>query len=376
MTAQSRADVITRPGERRCLQWRPTDAILTATAAAIQSVLSKQPKGLVGIADSNVGGTDWINFGKTLMVGRDGTDISIWSAENFRLLRTIPDHGFSQFAVATSADERLIASVADKPDRIVVYATGDGAKQYEVPMRSPPRDIKFDPTDANRLAVGFHDGQFEIVRLPTGQIDVPLRHANSFGTMSFSRDGKLIATASFDGSFQVADARSGVPVTAVLRVLPPAPRLDANALVGVAGAAISPDGSLVVAVTFSNVAKVFRISDGTIVSETKGICAPLPGVLFADDRHFVLPVCAGVEIHDATTGERTKSLLTPAGGSPPFRMALNPTGDLLAVVAGAPYFNVWSLDGQGVGSSRSRPCPTASQWKPTSCTTAFRSTPT
>jgi WD40 repeat protein len=353
MTAQSRADGDHAPDRAALLAveaYRRNPTL--EAAAAVQSVFAKQPKGLIGILSSAVGGTDWVNYGRSVIVARDGTDISIWSASTFRLLRTIPDHGFSQFPVALSGDDHYIASIAANPDRIVIYTTDDGRKAAELPLVAAPHDVRFDPSDPNRLAVSYKDGRFVIVHWPSGQTEVALRTAQDIGTVTFSADGKLIVTASHDGTLQVADAHTGLPVSGLLRVLPETP----NVFFGLARASISPDGTLVAATTFSASAKVFRIRDGTVVSELQYQCAGLAGVQFVDNAHFVVSVCGGAEIHDVATGKRTRALTGPSGGAI-FRMAVSPAGDALALVTGARNFQVWSLDGQGIGSSRSVPLP-------------------
>jgi WD40 repeat protein len=124
-------------------------------------------------------------------------------------------------------------------------------------------------------------------------------------------------------------------------------------------ASISPDGRLVAAVETGGTAKVFRVSDGAVLWEVKLLGPPWPGARFLDNQRLLLPAPTGggAGIYDAATGRQTQELGTPSSNGVPLTIGVNPAGDRFAVANDGPSINVWSVDGRGVGASRSVPLP-------------------
>jgi hypothetical protein len=74
---------------------------------------------------------------------------------------------------------------------------------------------------------------------------------------------------------------------------------------------MSPNGELAAAVALSGDAKVFRVSDGAVVTELKTPCLPYPGIVFVRDDSVLLTSCTSLDIYDVPTGQLRRSYTGP-----------------------------------------------------------------
>lgn len=106
--------------------------------------------------------------------------------------------------------------------------------------------------DGRLLATASRDGTARVWDAATGRpLGQPLRHAKRVAFVKFSRDGRRVATASSDGTARVWDAMTGKPLTPPLRHEGP-----------VTSAEFSPDGRLVVTASLDRTARLWDAATG------------------------------------------------------------------------------------------------------------------
>ena len=96
MVAQSRADARFAPNRAMLLAVEAYDRSPSwKTAGAIEAVLAQQPIGVLAYLAGD-GPFGPLDYGKSVIVGRDGATVAVWSAADFRRLRTISDRGYEE----------------------------------------------------------------------------------------------------------------------------------------------------------------------------------------------------------------------------------------------------------------------------------------
>lgn len=226
---------------------------------------------------------------RVLTAGTDGT-ARLWSVRSGRPVAVLRGHRGSVNGASFSPDGALVATAGHDSARVWNAATG---RQLEVlPVGDNVTSVAFAP-DSARLATTSGDGSGAVWRARTGTRVAELRgHEDTTSRAAFSPDGDLVTTTSDDDTARVWDSASGEQVavlrghtdnlgtprvsrdgariltasddgTARIWRMPqhPAPLArDAASLsgaVGLTGAVLSPDGSLVLTHGSSGSVRVF-----------------------------------------------------------------------------------------------------------------------
>ncbi|MEO8694623.1 MAG: BTAD domain-containing putative transcriptional regulator [Acidimicrobiales bacterium] len=354
MVAQSRADAKLAPDRSMLLAIEAYKREPTwQTQGALQSVLAQQPKGLLTFI-AGQGPFGQATFGNNVLVAKDGNTIGVWDARDFHRLRMITVDGVITVGPALSADEQLVAFSTS--DGVAVVNVGSGDRVALLPELSDARSIAFDPSDANRLAVGLADGSLEVVRWRSNQIELRIAaHTASVEGLSFSRDGQRILSRSLrEGSVRVWDARNAAAITPSLRGRGTGPFALAFASV------FSQSGSLVAALfTDKPLLRVWNVVDGSVRLEIPLHDGEIPnGMTFIGDSVVVTATSRGVRLWDLATGTELQRPFS-AFEAVPIGMAVNPTGDTVAIVRFG-QLEIWALDERQLGARASAALPPAS----------------
>ncbi|MCI0391251.1 MAG: AAA-like domain-containing protein [Acidobacteria bacterium] len=253
----------------------------------------------------------------------DGT-ARVWQTRTWSMLTVLRGHTGTVLEAAFSPDGRLIATAGlDGTARIWEARTGRGLKELRG-HTSKVVGVSFSP-DGNLLLTVSWDGTARIWEVSTGQTWKELRgHTNGRGLAgrgafspdgkwvvtcvgrearvwavnrsdvatelrghtdrllgaSFSPDGKLIATTSYDRTARLWEAKSG-------RILKELRGHRDN----VRSAEFSPDGKLIATSSYDKTARVWETSTGRSIAELGGHTRRVWGAAWSPDGQSVVTAC-------------------------------------------------------------------------------------
>jgi WD40 repeat protein len=251
-------------------------------------------------------------------------------------------HPFPIADLAFSTDGHLLATASNNLTRVWDVATGTLIREF---VGSSARIWAVDlSARGDLLASGGEDGSLSVRALPDGSPRKPLKgHAGAIQCLRFSRDGRTLLSSSADGEIRVWDVENGIQACAFR-----------GASVS-ADLSFSPDGKLVASGEGSKV--ILRdLSTGKSLAELEGQDRPVTRVRFspAGDRIVGLATRGDdVEDHAVCLWEvRSGKLLRRfAGKEKKFEdCAFSGDGRLLYTVTNDAAIQIWEVDqGREVG---------------------------
>jgi WD40 repeat protein len=160
-----------------------------------------------------------------------------------------------------------------------------------------------------------------------------LHHGGTVYTAAYSRDGRLIVTASMDGTARVWDASSG--------------KLQAT-LSGHSGpvndAAFAPDGRLVVTASDDGTARVWEAMSGKLLATLSGPGVEMRKAVFSPDGKRIATASADEtpRLWDAATGQLLATLSGHIGVV--FNLAFSPDGKRIVTASDDHTARVWDAE--------------------------------
>jgi WD40 repeat protein len=152
--------------------------------------------------------------------------------------------------------------------------------------------------------------------------------------LALSPDGKLLATAGFDGLVKLWDADSGKEVRALAGHTGP-----------VYAVAFSPDGQTLASCSEDKTVRLWSVADGMSAKELKGHGGVVDGLAFAPDGRHIASCSAdkSVRLWDVAEG-KDKSL--GGHGGTAYAVAFAPDGKLLASAGADALVKLWDVPEQ------------------------------
>jgi WD40 repeat protein/energy-coupling factor transporter ATP-binding protein EcfA2 len=240
------------------------------------------------------GSRDWIlgvaldGAGRLAATGNRTGQVRLWNAATgttVASMRYPPDRGRAAWwinSVAFGSDRWLVTAAGDD-------ATGKGSAQVwsrrtgKLWRTFPRRDGIWTASavmspDGRTLATASDDGA-RIWDVRRGVVRHRLRGQRDLTDVAYSADGRLLVTASLDGTARVWRAATGA-AAAVLRG--PPTRLTS--------AAFSPGGREIVTTGYDRVARIWTVPSGRVVHTLRGHTSAVYGAAFTPDGRQVVTV--------------------------------------------------------------------------------------
>jgi WD40 repeat protein len=318
------------------------------TAGALQTAIASVPKGTLAYLEGKGAFSD-IEYGKNVIVGRDGDAIAIWSATTYRRLGEVRDPTLTQQGqISLSGDDRYVA--AGFSEGFVIFDIVTKSAVARIATASPATAIAFNPLDVDRILIGQSDGSIEVFRWRNGQIEA--RYENQSArvmSVSYSADGRRASASTNSGRAQAFDTVTGAPIGEPLQFVARLP------VVNFVFARLSRSGTYLIA---SGVAAsqtvVQRVADSAIVFEhtnTADPSAPLNADLIEATNTLVIAQNTGELLFNIDTRQRLPSTSLPSSLIY-IDLAISPDAKTMAVST-ASEISIRALDSRQLGAEAS-----------------------
>ncbi len=246
------------------------------------------------------------------------------------------EHRFAEgvHAISFSPDSQHLAVVAGETAAVLQTTKPD-----VIGLKSPGGlvdAVSFSP-DGRFVATGSFDQNARVFEAATGKEISKLHHDGAVTAVSFSPDGRLVATGSADKTARVFDAATGKEVS----------RLAHQDVVG--AVAFSPGGKFVATASQDKTARVFDAATGKEISHLTHDL-PVRAVTFSSDGRFVATgsVDSTARVFEAATGKEVSRF---RHGNEVNAVAFSPDGRFIATGSADGTARVFEL---AAGTEKSR----------------------
>jgi WD40 repeat protein len=160
-------------------------------------------------------------------------------------------------------------------------------------------------------------------------------HADKVYSLSFSPDGKLLATGGFDNLIKLWSFPAGKEVRTLTGHTAP-----------VYCVAFSPDGSTLASSSQDQTIRLWNVNDGKMVRELKGHTGIVDSVVFSPDGKLLSSGGQDktVRLWNPADGKELKNL--GSHGNSVYAVAFSPDGKLLASAGADALVKLWDVTGQ------------------------------
>jgi len=282
--------------------------------------------------------------GQTLVSGSTDRSVKLWDTSGGQLLRTLPSGsgGVVTSVAFTPNGKRIVADTVEgsvnvwdsNSSQLLLSARADMSGAWnKVPSVS---SIAISP-DSTRVAVGSGDWSVILRSLETGEQLVPFRGRNSehddvVTSVAFFPNGKVIASASRDGTVKIWDADTGLIQRTLIDHAGP-----------VLSVAVSPDGKRLAAAGFGSTIVTWSAT-GQLVRKITAESDRVVSLVFSADSRQIIAAGANsiIAVFDADSGQLLHSLIGHGGGVK--ALAFSPDNHRFASGGEDKTINIWSAN--------------------------------
>jgi WD40 repeat protein len=286
--------------------------------------------------------------GKLLASGSFDETVKIWQVREGALLQTLEGHSGSAKAISFSPDGELLASgsvekttqwlVSDGgftqklEGQIKIWRVRDGAPLQTLKGHSDPVSfVSFSP-DGELLASGSWDKTIKLWRVSDGKLLRTLEgHSDWINSLSFSPDGELLASGSTDKTIKLWRVRDGK----LLQTLK-------GHIAGVVSVSFSPDGELLASASWNQIT-LWQVSDGKLLQTLEAHSDPVNSVAFSPDGELLASGSwdKTIKLWRVRDGELLQTLEGHSGSVN--SVSFSPDGELLASGGDDGIINIWEV---------------------------------
>ena len=193
--------------------------------------------------------------------------------------------------------------------------------------------ISFSP-DGKMLASGSGDNTVKLWNTTTGkEIKSLTGHTNGVNGISFSPDGKMLASGSSDNTVKLWDTTTGKETKTLTG--------HTNSVFGIS---FSPDGKMLASGSGDNTVQLWNTTTGEEIKSLTGHKNEVNGISFSPDGKMLASGSSDntVKLWNTTTGKEIKSLTGHTNGVN--GISFSPDGKMLASGSGDNTVRLWRLD--------------------------------
>ena len=270
--------------------------------------------------------------GKTLATGGDDRTIRLWDVEARKEAAVLHGHNGSVTAVAFAPNGKGLASGGrDSELRFWDLTTRQSVLASKGWAALPVRSVAYSPDGTTLAAAGGGDSAIRLWDVAAARTTLILQgHDRPATGLSFSPDGRSLASASFDGTIRIWDLTAGRQVL-VLRG-----HEDT-----VTSAAFSPDGKAVVSGGGDGTVRLWDVA-GTLPVVLQDHDLTYDMAFSSDGAYLAVRANNGdVILWDAATGKQAAVL--PAAGGTGMHLSFAPDAKTLAVLGADGAVHLWDV---------------------------------
>ena len=146
--------------------------------------------------------------GELLATGDTHGRVQIWQIKDGQVYATFLGHRNWVWSVAWSPNSKMIAS-GGEDDRVRLWEIETGNCSGILPIESNfIRSLKFSP-DGNQIAIATSEAKVILWNIHSNELRIFTEHTADVHSVSFSRDGKYLASGSHDHTIKLLDIKSG-----------------------------------------------------------------------------------------------------------------------------------------------------------------------
>lgn len=303
--------------------------MLALVAFLVQPVAAQELRGHGGPVRALAVSPD----GNTAISGSFDTSAILWDLMGSQALSVLRGHEGSVNAVAAFEADRFATGGED--GRVLLWRRGRPEAEGRLESHSGPIASLSSSSDGKLLASASWDGTARVTTLASGAAVVISGHRGPVNAIAFASDGRSVVTAGHDGTVRITPLDGGA-----------ARSIDVSQ--PVAGLAVAPDGEIIAGGADGRL--IFLAADGARVAEMVAAETPIVALtLSANGKRIAAAGIRGaVAIIDRASRRVERVLVGP--GLPIWSLAFRASSDELLTGGGDSIVHRWNAaTGQHLG---------------------------